>query len=524
MAKIKVIQYIPGFNMGGIESRLIDWYKNMDRNIVEFIVIKNNNINSEKLKEFIELGGRYYNLPHFDMTNLKKYIKGLREILKKERPDIVHVHSLSSGIFVLYMAKKLGVKTRILHSRTTDYLPNEKNVLVKKFLRILTPRWATHYFACSKEAGIWGIGNKKINEVSVIKNGIDLPKFCYNETIRDNKRKELNIKNNDIVIGTVGRLCGQKNLNFLIEVFNEVYRKNQNYRLVIVGDGDKYEEITNSIKYHNLENAVMLVGAHSDVWNYYMAFDIFLGTSLYEGFGTTAIEAQATGLPTILSDGFPETVEITDYIQRISLKNDAKIWAEKILNIEERKRTNQDVKLIEEAGYSAKIVAKELQEFYVREGIMSKAKLRKAEKWLYKQKMGGKLKKKLYNKLLRIVFSCDFPTTTKIGKGIMLPHNGLGVVIHPKAEIGNYCVIYQNVTLGGNARIDKDGVIKNAGAPKLEDGVAVFTGACVLGPIIIGHDSYIGANAVVTKDVPPNSIVVGYNQIKERNFEYNFGR
>lgn len=149
--------------------------------------------------------------------------------------------------------------------------------------------------------------------------------------------------------------------------------------------------------------------------------------------------------------------------------------------------------------------------------------MRKCEKWFYKSRKGLKIKRKFYYFMMRILFSCDIPISVKGGKGLFLPHNGLGVVINSKAVIGNNCTIYQNVTIGGNGKI-VDGKVTNSGAPKLEDNVIIFSGACVLGPITIGENSYIGANAVVTKDVPQNSLVVGNGIIKERNFDYNVGR
>ena len=128
----------------------------------------------------------------------------------------------------------------------------------------------------------------------------------------------------------------------------------------------------------------------------------------------------------------------------------------------------------------------------------------------------------IYTLILRMVFSCDIPAETDFDASSQLVHNGLGCVFHPKARIGKNCKIYQNVTLGGNGKIVNGSPIK--GGPILEDNVAVFAGACVLGPIKIGHDSIVGANAVVTKDVPPNSLVVGNPAIiKPLSFEYYFG-
>lgn len=126
-----------------------------------------------------------------------------------------------------------------------------------------------------------------------------------------------------------------------------------------------------------------------------------------------------------------------------------------------------------------------------------------------------------YSTMLRIIFSCDIPAEVEFATNSQLVHNGLGCVFHPKTIVSDNCKIYQNVTLGGNGKIINGEVLK--GAPKLEDNVAVFAGACVLGSITIGHDTIIGANAVVTKDVPPHSLVFGNPAIvKELTFGYNF--
>lgn len=150
-------------------------------------------------------------------------------------------------------------------------------------------------------------------------------------------------------------------------------------------------------------------------------------------------------------------------------------------------------------------------------------KLRKSEKLLLKaQKAKTKLFKHFYIYILRVFFACDVSWTIETGENFQLIHNGLGVVIHPNAKIGNNCKIYQNVTIGGNGKIVNG--VTQTGAPTIEDNVAIFAGACVLGPIIIGHDSYIGANCVITKDVPPNSLVYGNPAvITTKKYDYDFG-
>lgn len=149
-------------------------------------------------------------------------------------------------------------------------------------------------------------------------------------------------------------------------------------------------------------------------------------------------------------------------------------------------------------------------------------KKRKAEKLAYNATRGGEIKKKISHLLLRVLFSCDIPSSVTLGEKVQLVHNGLGVVMHAKTIIGDNCKIYQNVTLGGNGKIINGSTL--IGAPVIEENCAVFSGACVLGPIKIGHDSYIGANAVVTRDVPPNSLVYGNPMIiTKRKYEFDFG-
>ena len=364
--KVKVVHYIPGFNDGGIESRLLDWYRNIDKNKIEFVVIKMGDNLSDKANEFIKLDGKFRNIPYLKLKNIFCYFKELKKVLKEEKPDVVHVHCMNTGLFCLKSAKSLGIKTRILHSRTTDFLPDEKHLLLKKLIKKLTPQYATDFFACSYEAGVWGNGKKNANKTIVIKNGIELPLFVFDNKKRLKKRAELGL-NDKFIIGTIGRLSSQKNLTFLIEVFNKILTKDKEdkYHLVIVGSGNMKETLKMQARKLDIVDRISFIEAQNDVWNYYMAFDIFVSTSFYEGFGTTAIESQATGLPTILSTGFPETVEISDYVMRISLSERVDYWSDSILKMKIRNRTRKDAEKIEQKGYSAKAVAKLLENYYI---------------------------------------------------------------------------------------------------------------------------------------------------------------
>jgi len=152
--------------------------------------------------------------------------------------------------------------------------------------------------------------------------------------------------------------------------------------------------------------------------------------------------------------------------------------------------------------------------------------MRKSEIYIYRMiRFYKKRHLKIANLIsifLRLIFSLDIKPTIEIGKNVEFVHNGLGVVIHAKAKIMDNCKIYQNVTLGGNGKLI-DGVLTNTGGPTLLDNVTVFSGACVLGPITIGENSIIGANAVVLDNIPPNSLAVGIPAIiKPLKSNYNY--
>ena len=362
----RVLHYAPGFLVGGIESRLLDWYRNMDRSQIQFVLVKLNEIDdTENMKEYKELGGIYYNLPSFNIKSAIYFCRKIRDILINEKIDIVHVHDVNSGFFVLREAKKLGIKCRILHSRTTNFLPNEKNVFVKKILKKFTPRYANFFWACSKEAGEWGCGKKK--KAEVINNGIQVENFKFDQTIRTNIRKELKI-DDKIVIGYIGRLSTQKNIPYLLEIFRRILDKDSRYALLVVGDGDRTIIDDFFVNTEKL-NSIILVGNKKDTWNYYMAMDIFCCPSLYEGFGTTAIEAQASGLPTIISKAFPQVVEITDFILRLDIgQNDIDKWVDIILSNKLERFSDIGIEKVIKSGYSAKDVSKYIYDFYLRNG------------------------------------------------------------------------------------------------------------------------------------------------------------
>ncbi len=364
MAMIKVLHYAPGFNYGGIESRMVDWYTNMNRDDVKFILIKLNNMESAKTQELKRLGAICYDLPPFTFKNLIQHISEVHRILVIERPNIVHVHNTETSLFVLALSAMYGIKTRIIHARTTGF-PDGKKQVLRKILHKLTPLFGTDFWACSREAALWGFGKVKGNSAKVIKNGIQLENFYFDLQQRIRLRNMLNLKD-EFVVGTVGRFTYQKNYPFLLRVFKRIHDIEPKSKLVIVGEGKQRLDIEMECQRLGIKPSVIFVGESNEVWKYYMAFDLFLGTSYYEGFGTTAIEAQATGLNCLLSTGFPKTVEVTPNVKRVPLQVDETHWAKQAFDLYRKNsiRSKDAAILVQEAGYNAKDVAKEIEEFY----------------------------------------------------------------------------------------------------------------------------------------------------------------
>lgn len=355
---------MPGFYFGGIESRMIDWYENMDREKFSFSIITQVPVKNNKFAEKIqELGGVFYQIPKFSIKTFPRYLLCLNNIFKNGKFDIAHSHSLSTGFFFLLYAKNNGIKNRILHSRTTSY-DDTKFSQIHEILKKYAVRNATHYFACSEKAWEWAFADEvDCNEVKIINNGIQLNKFQYDEKVRQEIRNSMNIKD-EYLIGSIGRMSYPKNYEFLIEVFKNIHKSDRKTKLGIVGEGPSETILKKMARNFGLDNSVILPGKTESPEKYYMAFDVFVSPSRFEGFGTTAIEAQATGLPCVLSDGFPESTVITENVARLSLSDGVERWKKEILAYKEKKRTAGDLGRIKSMGYDVKDVVRKLEIIY----------------------------------------------------------------------------------------------------------------------------------------------------------------
>lgn len=349
---------------GGVESVVMNYYRNIDRNKVQFDFICDEDSKYIPTDEIESLGGKVILIPPYQKPF--KYHKELKKVLKEGNYKIVHSHISTMSFFSLWAAKSAKVPVRIVHAHSTTNKQEKKKNLMKQVLRPFSKVFANRYFCCSELAGRWLFGNKTYNQgkVYLLNNAIDVDKFKYNEKVRKAKRKELNIKDKDLVIGHIGRFVKQKNHEFLIDIFNEIHKQNKNTILLLAGDGPLKEEIQNKVKKIGLEKNVQLLGQRNDANELYQAFDAFVLPSLYEGLPVVGVEAQAAGLPCFFSTDMTKETKVLKTTKFIELTENPQKWASKILKELKNYKRIDTTQEITGNKFNISIEATKLEDYY----------------------------------------------------------------------------------------------------------------------------------------------------------------
>ncbi len=361
MKPVRVLQVVPNMQAGGIETLIMNLYRNVDRSKIQFDFLVHYKGDFFYDDEIRKLGGKIYHLSVRNDNNFPKYIRDLNNFFKNH-PEYkaVHGHMVSTAVFYMYFAKKYGVKLRIVHSHNTDTVNGLKGIVKAKLAR-LAPLFANQYFACGEAAGRYLYGNKSF---TVFNNGIDLDKFKFDSEIRKKYRKELGLENK-FVVGHIGRFNMQKNHQFLIRTFNEIQKKKPNSTLLLIGAGELKHEVKNQVKNFGLESKVKFLGTRKDTNNLYQAMDFFLLPSLFEGFPVVAVEAQDSGLPILASNSITKEIDLTPNVKFESLKESPEKWAEYLLKWKFPKRKSHVTEL-QNAGFDIKKEAQDLTAFYIK--------------------------------------------------------------------------------------------------------------------------------------------------------------
>lgn len=365
MSTIRILHVLHGLNRGGIETLIMNIYKNIDRQKVQFDFAIVEKEKCEYEDDVYSLGGRIYRLPTISLPTILSFCREFGKLCRNY--TIVHSHWNTLSSLILMIARTNDVKYRIAHSHIAKYSSGIKG-LVKRILRIFINHFSTHQFACGMDAGVFLFGSDfTLNEsYKVIKNGIEVDKFRYNPHIRQLIRSQMNISERTFVVGHVGRIGEQKNQIFAVEIFAEIVQRNPDSLLWFIGTGtDGYvQEVRNKAVELNVDNKITFIGSVPNVNEYLNAFDIFLFPSLYEGLSVALIEAQASGLNCYTSDAIDRNSKVTENVIFNSLSEHPSIWAERILANSNIKRNDTKEDLIN-AGYDIIDTANWLENFYL---------------------------------------------------------------------------------------------------------------------------------------------------------------
>lgn len=360
---IRILHMIAILEMGGSQSMIMNLYRAIDRNKIQFdFIVDHPDRNTELRNEIKSLGGNIFSFPTFRGKNLYE-IRKTWDRFFKEHPEykVLHTHSRSYASIYLPIAKRHGLVT-ISHSHSTS---NGKGMSakIKDLLQLPIRHQADYMFACSREAGKWLFGKRavKSSRFKVIPNSIDSHLFIYNQERREQVRKELGIRDS-FIVGHVGRLSKPKNHSFLLKCFKELNSHHKDSILLLVGDGELGNEIKNEAKRLKIEKSVIFTGSQINTYDYYQAMDCFVFPSLWEGFGIAVVEAQASGLHCIVSDRVPPDVDIGAHlITFLSIDDIVQKWEGEMSKKYDRKNTAE---YVIKAGFDITQNAVKMQKFY----------------------------------------------------------------------------------------------------------------------------------------------------------------
>lgn len=334
MRKIKILHIVSGLDMGGVAVTICNYYKHMDHDKIQFDFITPTPSGGYIETELKKMGCRVYNIPP-RRKNLFGHIMSLNSILG-EGFDCIHVHQNFHSLLPLFIGKNNGIKNRIVHSH--EYIKNPKlyQNIKKSIIGPLVKKCATSYFACGVGAAKWLYGERFFsnNEIYIMRNGIEVSKYIYSQSNREETRRTLKISD-EFLIGHVGRFTYEKNHKFIIDVCKKLNDYNINFKMILIGDGPLMTEVRKQISKLKLEDFIILTGKTNKVNQYLSAMDLFILPSLFEAFPISLIEAQINGLKTIVSDVIPDENYFTESVEDLPLGKGPDIWANRIKELQQ---------------------------------------------------------------------------------------------------------------------------------------------------------------------------------------------
>ena len=364
---LRVLHSVSNMARAGIETMLMNYYREMDRNQIQFDFLANKPVPGEYDEEIRSMGGRVFVSPGLNPLHFPRYRRYVADLLR-DNPDIriVHAHNEAMGYYALKSAKDAGMRVRIAHAHNTQIIHDYKYPL-KLVCKQLLPGAATDYWSCGRDAGIYYYGEKRWNASGfILRNAIDVTRFGFRQEARERKRQQHGLQD-CFVIGHVGRFNVQKNHSRLLDIFAEIDQKVPEARLVLVGTGELEQAVKEKASAIGIQDKTLIPGQTADVSDWYQAMDCFVLPSLFEGLPVVGIEAQAAGLPCVFSDRVTDEVLLSPEARRVSLQADNAEWAAEIMTAMRRPDADrtQGMDIVRRAGYDIHTEARKLQERYL---------------------------------------------------------------------------------------------------------------------------------------------------------------
>lgn len=356
---IWVLHLCGRLSVGGVQTMLMEYYRNIDRHKVNFAFAVQRDFSYEYDDQIKRMGGRIHFLPDM-LKNKREYAKALSKLLEEHREyKIVHCHFNQRNWIMLRVAKDSGVPIRISHAHAAHKIEKIHTLILIKWYAWLIRRNATLLLSCSHASSrfLYGCDNAEL-----IHNAINLDKFAYSIEKRVRVRRELRIDDETIALCQIGHINENKNQTFSIDILRNLDSK---YELFIIGDGDEKKELIEKTKKFGLENRVHFLGIRSDVDELLCGFDLMLFPSKHEGLSVVCIEAQAAGIKSVISDNVPDEVIISDLVVQLPISN-CKVWSDYIYSIKDFQHHNTEY-YINKSGYNIKTEGKKLEDLYIRE-------------------------------------------------------------------------------------------------------------------------------------------------------------
>lgn len=360
---IKVLQILTSLNCcGGVENYVYNYYKHIDRSRIQFDFLIHGTPETENFIGKVEaMGAKVFVFDCLNLKTIKINEKRFYELLEKNHYDVIHDHMANSAFLYLKVAKKCGIENRVLHSHQSRAADQLSHRIRNKPLLIMGNHWATQRAAVSKIAGDYLFGNKPY---AIINNCIDGERFAYSDKDREEIRSQYRISKQDFVIGHIGRMCPQKNQEYLLKILKSLKEKNINCKVLFVGGGEDKERLVEQAKELGVSDFVLFVGNQEDSSKFYSSFDVFVLPSLYEGLPTVGIEALYNGLEIITSDNVTTEMDVENRVAHLSLK-DLSLWIDKIVDVYRCGPRNRKIGTSAMTKYNIDIQAPKLLEYYI---------------------------------------------------------------------------------------------------------------------------------------------------------------